>query len=92
MEGSLFVMVAVIVVITSVTSVMKEFVRKGSRGSQHELLTELRALRDEVRQLRQQNNDVILSLDSAIHRVDQRLARVEHETPAGAVYAGRRQV
>jgi hypothetical protein len=38
---------------------------------------ELKALRDEVRRLREQNNDVILHLDSSLTQVDRRLTHVE---------------
>ncbi|HEU4754247.1 MAG TPA: hypothetical protein VFU47_14150 [Armatimonadota bacterium] len=59
------------------------FVRRSSRA-QDELAAEIRSLRAEVSQLRQQNNDVILSLDTALHRVDQRLSHVETRAPLGA--------
>lgn len=38
---------------------------------------EIQALRDEVGQLRRQNNDVILSLDHTLQRLEQRMAHVE---------------
>lgn len=41
------------------------------------LQEELQALRDEVGQLRKQNNDVILSLDQTLQRLEQRMAHVE---------------
>lgn len=40
---------------------------------QDTLLVEIRALREETRQLRQQNNDVILALDTSLHRLERRL-------------------
>ena len=42
------------------------------------LQEELRGLRDEVSQLRKQNNDVILSLDHTLQRLEQRMEHVEN--------------
>lgn len=42
-----------------------------------ELLSEVKALREEVKQLRQLNNDVILNLDHAATRTERRLDYLE---------------
>lgn len=42
-----------------------------------ELLQEMRAMRGEMQALRQQNNEVVLSLDSSLDRIDRRLSHVE---------------
>src|SRR4051794_2020441 len=50
--------------------------RRLERGKD-DLLAEIRALRDEVRQLRQQNNEVILSLDTGLDHVSRRVTHLE---------------
>ncbi|MFN3648655.1 MAG: hypothetical protein ACK47B_03655 [Armatimonadota bacterium] len=42
-----------------------------------ELLGEIRALRMEMQALRQQNNEVVLTLDSSLDRMDRRLSYLE---------------
>lgn len=54
--------------------------RGASAAASNQVLHELRALREEVAQLRQQNMDVILSFDSGISRLTGRLDRVEERT------------
>ena len=49
---------------------------RGNR-KQDELVTEIRALRQEVGVLRQQNNDLILNLDTSLQRVDRRVEHLE---------------
>ena len=61
---------------------------RGPRRGEAELLNEVRSLRAEVSQLRQQNNDVILSLDTAVDRLDRRLSHVETRGQLGASQAG----
>jgi hypothetical protein len=54
------------------------------RTSADTLLAELRALREEVSQLRQQNNDVVLSLDTTVHRLEQRVSSLDPGRRAAA--------
>ena len=61
---------------------------RGPRKGETELLTEVRSLRAEVNQLRQQNNDVILSLDTAVDRMDRRLTHVETRGHLAAPQSG----
>jgi hypothetical protein len=76
----LFEFIIVLVLISSISSVMKEW-RKNSGGkASKELLSEMKTLREEMKRLRQQNNDVILSLDTAVNRVDRRLHHLEART------------
>lgn len=48
-----------------------------SSKKQVELVQEVRALREEVAALRQQNNDLILNFDSTLSRVDRRVEHLE---------------
>jgi hypothetical protein len=50
--------------------------RRGSRG-QESVTDEMRMLRDEIRQLRQQNHDLVLGFDTTLQRVDHRLTYLE---------------
>ena len=50
---------------------------KRSRKEEQALLREMQALREEIRQLRHQNNDTILNLDTTIQRVEHRLTHME---------------
>lgn len=54
------------------------------RKSNDALLAELRELRDEVRQLRQQNNDIMLALDTALDRRVGHLEARMHAAPRPA--------
>ncbi|MFN3648656.1 MAG: hypothetical protein ACK47B_03660 [Armatimonadota bacterium] len=49
-----------------------------SRGQNDDaVLQELRELRAEIGALRQQNNDVVLTLDSSLDRIDRRVSHLE---------------
>jgi hypothetical protein len=50
-----------------------------NRGGKHQnaLVEEVRALRQEVAQLRHQNNDLILNFDTTLARVDRRVQHLE---------------
>ena len=74
--GSFETMVVLLVLISSVTSVIKQR-QKTSRKDLALLVDEVRALKDEVRQLRSQNNDVVLALDHTVHRIDRRVSHLE---------------
>jgi hypothetical protein len=70
-----------------INTIRAAIVRAPQRG-QGELVDELRSLRAEVNQLRQQNNDVLLSLDTAVDRMDRRLTHVETRGQLGGPQAG----
>ncbi|HEU4754246.1 MAG TPA: hypothetical protein VFU47_14145, partial [Armatimonadota bacterium] len=76
--------IVAIVLISCVTGAVKEVARRRSAGveKQQTLLTELRALRDEVRLLRKQNTDLVLGLDTSMDRMEHRLQRVEERLAA----------
>jgi len=82
---SVFEMVSLIVAIGCGTQVVCKFldvakaaVSKGSKKQgQEELLKELRALRGEISQVRSQNNDVVLNLDTTVQRLEHRLDHLE---------------
>src|ERR1051326_560558 len=80
--GSFETMVVLLVLISSVTSVIKQR-QKTSRKDLALLVDEVRALKDEVRQLRSQNNDVVLALDHTVHRID-RASPTSKPAPASA--------
>jgi len=71
------VMIVAIVAIGCTYELLKRFVERRPPANQKELLGEIRALRDEIRQLRQENHGIILSLDSSLQRVDGRVDRLE---------------
>jgi len=57
---------------------------KLGRSGADAILAELRALREEVSQLRQQNNDVVLTLDTSVHRLEQRVTALQPGRQAGS--------
>lgn len=66
-----------------INTIKAAFAGRGKRVDA-ELLTEIRELRAEVRQLRQQNNDLMLAVDSAL---DRRVAHLDprlHSSPRPA--------
>lgn len=77
-------MIVAIVLIGCGSSVLKEFAKKRSRKGDDALLKEMAGLRDEVRSLRQKNNELILTLDTTLDRVERRLANIESRTALGA--------
>ena len=68
-----FEMVALIVVAGCVTGTVQEWLKRRPAVNEQTILSELRALKDEVRQLRQQNADLILGLDTALPRLAEQL-------------------
>lgn len=61
----------------SALAMIKSLFDRGRNGkAQNELTVELRALRDEVKELRRQHNDVILALDATLPK-DPRLDALE---------------
>lgn len=74
--------IVIIVIFSHLAGVMKEFARGRRKKGDDAILRELRELKDEVRQLRRQNNDVVLSLDGSVQRLDQRLGYLESRTPS----------
>lgn len=70
--------IVAIVLIVMVGEVMKERAKSGRTGGNLKvLLNEIRDLKDQVRQLRQQNTDVILHLDNTVQRLDRRVDHLE---------------
>lgn len=57
--------------------------KRGPRDQQA-LLSEIRALREEVQQLRCQHQDAILSFDAIVDRVERRLSSVESQLALGS--------
>lgn len=53
------------------------------RKGDAELLHEVHALREEIRQLRCVNNDVVLTLDTTVQRIDRRIAHLESRASLG---------
>jgi hypothetical protein len=74
------------IVVAFLNTVKAAFTRRALKG-QDELLSEIRGLREEMKQLRQVNNDVILNLDTTIQRVDRRLTYLETR----GLHAGRQE-
>jgi hypothetical protein len=64
-------------IVWGIIGTIRAAIASPGRRHQNEVLQEIRALREEVKALRQQNTDVILGLDSAVHGVSRRLERVE---------------
>lgn len=56
---------------------VKAAVSGRANKKQEALVDEVRALRQEVAALRQQNNDLILNFDSTLSRVDRRVEHLE---------------
>ena len=79
-----FSMIVMIVMITGITNAVKEVAKAKARGGSPEVVDEIRLLREEIRQLRQQHNDVILSFDTTLKQVDRRLDHLEGRSYAGA--------
>jgi hypothetical protein len=73
----LFEMIVAIVAICSVTEAVKAWAKRPSGKDSKLVLQEIKGLRAEVAALRQQNNDVILSLDQAVDRLDLRVVSLE---------------
>ena len=62
--------------VTFLQTVRAAFERKPQRHSDA-VVEEMRALRDEVRQLRSENSARVLNLDTTLESLDQRLSRLE---------------
>jgi hypothetical protein len=88
-EGQTIVAVLGILCGTGITitfiNMLKAAVTRGASKTQDALVSEIRALRGELAQLRHENHDVILSFDSSINRMDKRLEYLEtrSQLPAG---------
>jgi hypothetical protein len=64
-------------------TIIKDALMRRPLKGQEELAAELRALKEEVRQLRQQNNDLILTFDTTLQRLE-RLPHPENRPSLGA--------
>jgi hypothetical protein len=86
-----FEMIVAIVFIVTIAEVAKERGKGSKNRDLNIVLQEIRELKDEVRALRQQNNDVVLSLDSTVQRLDRRVDHLETRAslPAGEERAAR---
>lgn len=71
------------IVVTFLHTIKAAFLRRG-QNEPASLVNEIRALREEVQHVRQQNNDVILSLDSQVRTLDRRMDRLEDRSLASA--------
>lgn len=72
-----FEMIVAVVLISSVAEVFKTAARRSSGKELAVLLNEIRDLKEEIRRLRGQNNDVVLALDTTVHRLDRRISHLE---------------
>lgn len=61
-------------------NMIKTAILRRAGVDQTSLVNEIRALREEVQHVRQQNNDVILSLDNQVRVIDHRLDHLEDRT------------
>jgi hypothetical protein len=76
----IFEMIVAIVFITSIAEVVKAFAKGRTQTSskdKKELLAAVEALREEMRQLRQENHDVLLGVDGAVEKMERRLTHIE---------------
>jgi hypothetical protein len=86
-EGiSLIAMTAILcgtgVVVLVVQTIRAAILGRPNRNEQSELLAEIRSLRAEVSQLRQQNNDLILGFDGAVQGLERRVGSLESRPTA----------
>lgn len=91
-------MIVALVAITSFAEVIKMFIKRRGEAPSKSLLAEIRAMREEMQQLRQESRDVLLGVDNAVDRLENRMLRVESrlslpsgqaEEEAAAQVAGR---
>ena len=71
-------------VVVKVVEAVQAIATNRPRKRDGELLQEVRALREEIRQLRSVNNDVVLTLDTTVQRIDRRIAHLESRASLGA--------
>ena len=76
-------MIVAIVLITSAAEVLKAH-SKRRQAPPKELVAEIKALREEIRQLRQENHDVMLGLDAGVEQVNRRVSRLESQARLGS--------
>ena len=80
----LFEFIVALVAINALVKLLRDKGKK-ARGKEFErLVGEIRALREEVAELRRQNNDVLLGLDTGMDRLERRVSRVESQAYLGA--------
>lgn len=80
------------IVVTFFNTIKAAIFRRGT-SEQASLVDEIRTLREEVQHVRQQNNDVILSLDSQMRVLDRRMDHLEDRTlPSGSQSPSEHQV
>lgn len=80
------------IVLTFLNTIKAAILRRAGLD-QTSLVNEVRALREEVQHVRQQNNDVILSLDNQMKTLDRRMDHLEDRSlSAGSQAASEHQV
>ena len=77
-------MVVSIVFIVSISESVKAFARKGAGKDGKLILNEIKALREEVQQIRRQQNDVILALDGSLDQIHRQLGMPESRLDSAA--------
>jgi hypothetical protein len=78
--------VAFIVLVTAVTGTIKEVAAKRNKKADKALLEEMRGLREEVARVRQQHADTVLSFDTTVHRLEQRVQHLELMNRPGPIH------
>jgi hypothetical protein len=68
-----------------------ERLRGRAPGLDRELVGEMKALREELARLRQQNNDLMLGVDTTLESVNRRLAHLESQGRLGTGAAAHEQ-
>ena len=74
-----------IVAISHGSAIAREWIKRNRPvKGQDELVKEIKALRGEIQELRQHNNNAILSFDATLDRVERRLDRLDSQSLPGS--------
>jgi hypothetical protein len=76
--------IVAVVGILWLSGALKTLTKRWVSQDRSALLGEVKALREEVRRLRQQHAEHVLSFDSTLHGLDHRVARLEGQGELGA--------